>query len=348
MSLLATVYSLVLFSILAPNAGAMDFDWHGDFRAETNWLFGYSNGLTSPTAPPGYGNGYFVPSNGDSPASFQNLFLRLNPRAIVNDNITVYSELWFGSADRGMFGSDQPTSSYYYSTSTGNAAITAKTFYSELATDFGTITVGRAPLNWGLGLIYNNKGGAFDRLPSTGDTIRMVTKLGAFKFMPAMTKYRLGTNYGGSSAGPGTGITQGGWSGAADYTVGLTYDNPDEQIDLGVMFMRRLAGLNAAIMNPLAVDTLPGNTSSAGYQYNVWDFYAKKKSGIFTLAAEVPLITGTIGSNTYSTVAGAVNLDAKVNDHWNVKLDIGSASGNADLGAGSTPTQVTAFYFHPD
>ena len=346
MSFFSTAFSLlVLISFTSPKAGAMDFDWHGDFRAETNTLFGYSHGQTQSTAVPANGNGYFIPQSGESPASFQNLFFRLKPRAIVNDNITIYSEIWFGSADQGMFGSDQPSKSYYYGSTTGTASIAAKTFYTELATDFGTITVGRAPLNWGLGLIWNNQGGVFDRLPSTGDTIRMVTKLGAFKFIPAMTKYRLGTNYGGSLGSAGAGSTRDGWSGAADYTVGLTYENADEQINLGVQFMRRLSGINAQVADPLQLD---GANNFVGYQYNVWDFYAKKKSGIFTVSAEVPLITGKVGNYDYATVAGAVNVDAQVNDHWNVKVNLGSADGQDSMSPTGNPTKVTAFYFHPD
>ena len=65
---------------------------------------------------------------------------------------------------------------------------------------------------------------------------------------------------------------------------------------------------------------------------------------MFTLAAEVPLASGLVASQTYSTVAGAVKATAALNEHWNLKLNAGMANGQS----GSTTNKLTAFYFHPD
>jgi hypothetical protein len=319
---------------------ALDFDWHGQFRAETNWLFGYSHGNLATGAN---NTGYNIPSNGESPATYQNLFLRLDPRVIVNDNVSLHSDLWFGTPDRGIFGGDQLTTTYYNTTRTGSATVTANEMYADVATDFGTITVGRAPLNWGLGLIWNNTHEGFDRFPSTGDTIRMTTKFGAFRFMPGVVKYRNGSNYGGST-GTIAGSTIDGSSGVSDYTLGLMYANDDEQIDLGILFLRRIAANNASVVNPFSIDTV-GNS---GYAYNVWDFYVKKKAGMFTFAAEVPLVSGSVAGKDYSTVAGAAKVNAQVNDHWSVKFNVGSADGQANASAASPANKLSAFFFHPD
>jgi hypothetical protein len=348
--------SLAAILVLSSSAQALDFDWHGQFRAETNWLFGYSHGNLAPAVPPAGGSGYTIPMNGGSSASYQNLFLRLDPRVIVNDNVTLHSDLWFGTPDRGIFGGDQAgITSYYGTTNTGNASITANTFYADVATDFGTITVGRAPLQWGLGLIWNNDQDGFDRMPSTGDAIRMVTKLGAFRFMPGIVKYRNGTNFGGSSPSPAVACggqgqnpcapqTFDGGSGVSDYTLGLMYANDDEQLDLGILFLRRIAGNNAQVVNPFSLDTI----GYSGYAYNVWDFYVKKKAGIFTISAEVPLVSGLVAGRDYTTVAGAAKIDAQLNDHWTVKLNAGSADGQESVAAGAAPGKLSAFFFHPD
>lgn len=349
-----SILAITSFLSISSTSYGLDFDWHGQFRAETNWLFGYSNGnLASGT--PGVDTGYAVPLNGENPASFQNLFFRLDPRVIVNDNISLHADLWLGTPDRGIFGGDQNITSYYGTTRTGTANVTANTFYAEVATDFGTITVGRVPLNWGLGVVWNNQADTFDRFPSTGDAIRLETKLGAFRFMPAVVKYRNGTNYGGSvgNAPCGTGIpgstdgpcsTIAGGSGVSDYTVGLMYANDDEQLDLGILFMRRIAGQNAQVVNPFSVNTV----GFTGYAYNLWDFYAKKKAGIFTLAAEVPLVSGFVANRDYSTVAGVVKVDAQVNDHWTVKVNVGSADGQGNDTATAPAGKLSAFSFHPD
>ena len=375
MSLFASALVLFFGTIFAgTQAHALDLDWHGQFRAETNWLWGYSHGqLGSPNtavpSTPTADYGYFIPMNGDSPAAFQNLFLRLDPRVIVNDNVTVHTDIWVGTPDMGMFGgnaaanSNYPTSigttsgtGNFQDTRTGKATITASEFYADVATDFGMITVGRAPLNYGLGLIWNNNKEKFDRLPSTGDVVRMVTKLGAFKFSPAIVKYRLGSNYGGS-AGATTGEysnTIVGGSGASDYTLALSYTNDDEQIDLGLLFLRRIAGSNADIINPFSfVSQTPVagqstvNPGTAGYAYNVWDFYVKKQAGALTFSAEVPIVTGLVANQTYSTVAGAAKLSAKLSETWTMNLNAGTAGGQ-DNTATATPGKLNAFYFHPD
>ncbi len=340
---------------------ALELDWHGQFRAETNWLFGWSSGqLLNNTSKPPADQGYNVPYNGNSPASFQNLFFRLDPRVLVNDNVTVYSDLWVGAPDNEFFGSDTSTPSgttagQFYSTSTGNATLSMHEFYAEIATDFGIVHVGRMPLNWGLGVVWNNMHDAFDRLPSTGDVVGLVTKFGAFKFMPAFVKYRLGSDLGGTYNGSSqytggtTNTTSDGWSGAADYTLGITYENTDEQMDAGLMFMRRLSGVNAEIINPLS--GVGANTLSPGYSsysYNIWDFYLKKKANIFTVAAEVPLVSGQIQGVNYSTVAVAVQTKAQINENWSVKFNFGQASGQSGVTSGQTPSTLTAFYFHPD
>jgi hypothetical protein len=104
--------------------------------------------------------------------------------------------------------------------------------------------------------------------------------------------------------------------------------------------MRRLASPNAGVVDPFSST----GATSAGYAYNIWDFYAKKRSGIFTVAAEVPIASGLVASQNYSTVAAAVKASAAVSDHWNLKANLGSASGQAN----GVTNKLTAFSFHPD
>jgi hypothetical protein len=339
----------LVFTLFQTSAKALDLDWHGQFRTETNWIYGYANGGLLTAAAD---QGYFIPNNGDSPASFQNLFFQLSPRVVVNDNISLFSNLWFGTPDKGIFGGDQVTttssitgSNAINNTRTGNSTFSANTFYAEVATDFGTFSVGRVPMNWGLGLLWNNGAAALNRMPSTADGFRLETKLGAFKFTPAVYKYMAGSNYGGTFNNPGAPVvpsTVAGFSSASDYSFGLTYNNDDEQLDLGILFVRRIAGMNANIADPF------DSSKTTGYSYNVWDFFVKKKTGIFTVSAEIPLVTGVVGTNNYSTVAGALRADAQLNDHWKAKLNGGLANGQDSIAPGGSSNKFTAFAFHPD
>ena len=346
--------TLVLGFVGNQSASALELDWHGQFRAEENILFGYTHNVPVPTGS-NPNNGYTVPLNGDSPATFQNLFFRLDPRVIVNDNISLHSDLWLGTPDRGMFGGNAPSGiSTYEATQTGNATVSAHTLFAEVATDFGTIRVGRLPLNWGLGLVWNSKtdNSTFDRLPSNGDGAGLVTKFGSFKFMPTVVKYQ---DYNQNPTFPSaTGIAGApaatGNSGVSDYTVALSYDNDDEQVNLGILFMRRIAGLNSNVLNPFSLGTTGSyNQANAGYAYNLWDFYVRKKSGIFTLEAEVPFVSGLVATHTYSAVSGAVKGTAKTSDHWTLTADLGTASGQDNSSVGNLgTTNLTAFSFHPD
>jgi len=321
------VSSALTVGFLSLNAQALDLDWQGGFRAETNTIFGYSNADASATG------GYSIPLKADTPANFQNLFLNLKPRVLVNDNVSIQSELWFNAPDTGLFGSNVPSNATYHSTNTGNALLSARTFFSEIATDFGTFRVGRIPLQYGLGLVWNSDSGRRTRLPSNGDAMTLTTKLGAFKFSPFFVKYQQQIS-GGANPALNSGLT--------DYALMLTYANEDEQLDVGLLFLRRLAGQNAGVVDPFAVGA---PTSTAGFAYNLWDFYAKKKSGIFTFAAEVPIANGLVASQTYSTVAGAVKAGADLGSGWNLKLNAGSANGQVNSNG---PTKFSAFYFHPD
>ncbi|NDG83412.1 MAG: hypothetical protein EBX52_00050 [Proteobacteria bacterium] len=307
-------------------------DWKGEFRGETNTLFGYAQDATSVS-------GYAVKNNNDSPANFQNLFFSLRPRVLVNDNVSIHSNLWFNSPDSGFFGSNTVTNRTptYHGVQSGTGTLTAREFFAEVATDFGTFRVGRVPLHYGLGLVWNSEGGLKSRLPSNGDAMTLNAKFGALKLSPGFVKYQQASVVGGSMQP---------LSGISDYSLGISYSNDDEQLDIGLLFLRRLAGQDSGVVNPFFTDAyVPGGpVASAGYAYNIWDFYAKKRSGIFTVAAEVPIASGIVASQQYSTVAGAVKASAAVSDHWKLKADVGSASGQGN----AATNKLTAFYFHPD
>ncbi|MBU6154187.1 MAG: hypothetical protein KGP28_07780 [Bdellovibrionales bacterium] len=317
------IASVLTVGFLSLEAQALDFDWQGQFRAETNTIFGYSNAPSTGTS------GYSVPLRGDSPANFQNLFLSLKPRVLVNDNVSIFGDLWFNSPDQGLFGSNPLDGAPRFSnTVTGNGLISARAFFAEVATDFGTFRVGRMPLQYGLGLVWNSDSSRRSRLPSFGDAMTLVTKLGAFKFSPIFVKYQQQRGV----------VTAN--SGITDYALNLSYSNDDEQLDVGLLFLRRLAGSNAGVTDPLSF-----TSGTSGYGYNLWDFYAKKKSGIFTLEAEVPIASGLVASKSFSSVAGAVKAKADLSEQLSLKANVGSASGQAST---PSPDKFTAFYFHPD
>lgn len=343
-------------------ASALDLDWSGQFRAEAHWINNYtlsgSNILSD--ARNGAG-GYYIPGGGDSSAHFQPLFLRLRPKVIVNDNVYIKSEWWLGDPIYGMFGNAVPYPAdqrQYYSSQSRGSAITAQRFWGEFLSDIGTIQVGRAPLHWGLGIVWDNGDDIWDRYQSTGDVIRLVSKFGAFSFTPAIIKYSLGNSIGGScnasttvAVTGSTGIpvstcnpTAGG-GGLTDYSLQLKYENLDEDFELGVNFIKRIAGgaqdQDAGYLG-LGTETL--GQQGSGMNFNTWDIYGKKKWGRFWLAGELPITTGNISTLEYKTFAVALEGGWKPSDTFETSVKAGRAPGQPN----GSSSSYRAFYYNPN
>ncbi|MCC7440072.1 MAG: hypothetical protein IT285_00475 [Bdellovibrionales bacterium] len=346
-SLLARAISTACAAIVVLASGTafgLELNWSGQFRAETHWIYNYSldTGNTQVDVAK-VGKGYYVPGGGKKNAFFQEAFLRLRPSVVVNDNIYLKSEWWVGDPVYGLFGSTGSLSTdqnSFYSTGNRGSSITAQRFWAELLTDVGTVQVGRAPLHWGLGIVWNAGNGVWDRYMSTGDVVRLVSKFGAFSFVPSAVKYSTGHNVGGACVGPAaTPCSQTNGDGTVvDYSVMLKYENLDQDVEMGVNFIRRLGGASQ--------DTLFGyDGTPQGMAYNTYDLYGRKKLGPVRLGAEVPIVSGTIGSAKYSAFAFAAEADWQVMEALAVNLRAGQAPGQPN--STGAPDTFKAMHFHP-
>ncbi len=330
---------------------AMELDWSGQFRSELNVVHNYSldNTGAGESFDPGRaaGNGYYTPSGGQRTAHFQTLFMKLRPKLVVNDNVYIKSEWWVGDPIYGVFGNGVPYSTdqrRWNSTFNRGAPITAQRFWGEFLSEFGTVQVGRAPLNWGLGVVWNSGDGMWDRYASTGDTIRLISKFGAFTFIPSFVSYSAGNTIGGAcSIVGGVCVPAQGTSGVSEYTMAFRYENQDEDFDGGVNLVRRIAGIEQDRVSGLAG---PENTAGAMH-FNTWDIYGKKRLGKFTLSGEFPITSGNLNGPEYSTFAVFGNLDWKMSDSWESFVKVGHAPGQPN-GDTTALTQFKAFYFHPN
>ncbi|MGZ3685516.1 MAG: hypothetical protein ACXVCI_16770, partial [Bdellovibrionota bacterium] len=181
------IYKLVVVSALfslaafpALDAEALTLDWSGYFRATHDLVYDYQMNK----AEPGYSNmggqGEDIPGQGTHNATYTTMFLKLKPRVLVNDNIIVNSEWNVGDPVSGFFGRNIPDADRNNFLSTGKDAmsISASRLWLDVHSDFGTVQVGRAPMAWGLGIVFNAGDGPFDRFQSTSDTIRLLSKFG--------------------------------------------------------------------------------------------------------------------------------------------------------------------------
>ncbi len=351
---LSILFATLAGLFLAGPVQALDFDWSGQFRAENHWIRGYTlgNGKTLDATRNGAG-GYYIPTGGDDSAHFQTLFMRVNPKVIVNDNVYIKSEWWLGNPIYGFYGNGFPGTAdqrNFNTTGSRGSTISAQRVWADLVTDVGTLQIGRAPLDWGLGLIWNDGNGVFDRYQSTGDVVRMISKFGSFSIVPSVIKYGTGNNIGGACAAVGPACTpQGGSSSLTDISFILKYENPDEDIEGGVNFIRRIGGPRQDTSGGVYV---PGKTTDAGpvpggVNFTTWDLYAKKKFGGLTIGGEVPIITGDLGDAKYSTYAIAIEGQMKFNDTWDMNLDFGQLPGQGNVGTAASGSTFKAFYANP-
>lgn len=295
---------------------AMDLDWSGQFRAEAAMINNYAPEANVATGQ----GGYEVNKAGGVDARFQTLFLRLRPKLIVNDNVAIKSEWWLGNPVTGFYGVDYPGSAradqrYYNSTFSGGSTISAQRFWAEFLTDIGTFQVGRAPQHWGLGVIHNSGDGLFDRYQSTGDTFKMISKFGNFTVIPAHTKY----NFGDAAGGNGFALSE--------FTLGLRYENLDEDFEGGVNFVRRIAdGQSNSVWINYNGGTA-GTPGVGGMNLTIWDIYGKKKIGKFDFGIEAPLFSGQLIGVTYKAFALATELKYRASDSWNFFAKVGKVPG---------------------
>ena len=340
------------------NAHALEIDWSGQFWTEFNYIHDYpmdlsNTGSTVDATRTGAG-GYYVQPAGNQDAGFQSLFLRVRPKVIVNDNIYIKSEWWVGDPIFGIFGSGLPYSTdqkQFYSSQSRGALLSAQRLWAEFVTDIGTFQVGRIPLQWGLGVVWNSGDALWSRYMSTGDALRWVAKFGSFTFAPGFIINSAGNNIGGSCTvtGATTCNTTYGQGGVTDYSIVLKYENLEDELEGGVNVIKRLGGStqdpNGGMLTPPQPNT---TTLSAGaMNFVIYDFFARKKFNKVSIAGEVPLVSGTLGSSNYQTVALAGEIDWKPSETWEFLFKSGYAPGQPNQGSASIDT-FRAFYFHPN
>lgn len=357
-----------LFLLLAaslyfyPKGGlALELDWSGQFRADSHIIPNYtmSSSAESTTYDSSRLNagGYYIPGGGVKGAYFQSLFMRLNPRVLVNDNIAVKSEFWLGDPVYGLYGSSVPKTNdqrQYYSNQSSGSPITAQRYWVDVYSDMGTFQIGRAPLNWGLGMVWNDGADLWSRYMTTADIVRLNAKFGAFSFIPTWAKYSAGNSVGGNCSATSSCTPRPGRGNVVEIAFALQYNNLDENMDLGVNLVRRIISGEQDSQGYRGMSG--GSTTSrdyadvAGSSYNIWDIYAKKKLGKFQFGIEVPVVSGTIGGAgaKYKTYAIATETQYDASPRFNLQLKAGQAPGQPNIDIGRNVDNFRSFIFHPN
>jgi hypothetical protein len=325
---------LLLIAIALPtNANALTVDWSGYFRADNNHVRNFT-------------------FEGKKSTTFSSVFFKLKPKVLVNDNVIIKSEWNIGDPIYGFFGRSIPREDRNNPLSTGKDSfpISAARIWMDVHTDFGTLQVGRAPFHWGLGAIFNSGDHAFDRFQSTSDTIRLVSKFGYLSLMPIYAKNSMGRSLGGAR-NPSTNAIVDGADDITDYGIGLSYDNPEEDLQAGGLYYKRNAqDQQNSYYFPAGQSTY--NAGANGMNLKLFNFFAKKTWNRFEIGAEVPIYRGEIGDinqagtrNIYSATAIALETALKF-DSWKHSLKLGTVPGQGPTVTGNRGRNFSAMEFH--
>lgn len=346
------LYAIVATFFLATNANALTIDWSGYFRADHNFVHNYQMDKSSP----GYSNsgdsGEYIKGEGKKSTTYSSLFMKIKPRVLVNDNIVIHSEWNVGDPVAGFFGRGIPKEDRTNPFSTGkdSMSLTVARLWLDTHTDFGTLQVGRAPMNWGLGVIFNAGDEPFDRYQSTSDTIRLISKFGYLSLMPLYAKNSVGRNLAGAS-NPLTSTILQGSDDITDYGLALKYENPEEDLEAGVIFYKRNASdAQTSYYYPTTSTSYTGGAN--GMNLKLYDFYARKTWHRLELGAEVPIYSGQVGDingvgsrNEYRATAFALEAKLKY-DTWLHQLKMGSVPGQESATTGARGSSFGALHFH--
>ena len=273
---------------LAPMSGAIaaDLSWSGFYRVEGLRVHGSE--LNSAGSDKAYMLHHLV----------------LQPKIVAADGVTIYAR--FDVFNNATFGADSQLGDFFGSgpragygggldnnqtTNAGNSNVLSRTqkagsisvtsLYAVWAHEFGSLIVGRTPMQFGLGLVHNAGNGAFDHWFSTKDIVAYKAVMGNLFVMPMIGKV--------SEADLGH------EDDVNDYMVQVQYDNPDTDLSLGAFFEQRIGTLNGNDV-PVTGTSALGTSQTGGFKSQTWSVFVKRKLSDFTIGVEGDFVNGDTGA----------------------------------------------------
>jgi hypothetical protein len=319
--------SLLIIGLSSAGAIAADIEWSGLYRVE-----GFSQ---------------YKPdlANGDRGIDYGLQHLILRPKIIASDGFTIRSQfdvfnsypgthlgqLWGSSlhnqnvvSDRSTVTSGEKSNVVNQNGSTGDIEVTQ--LYLTWDHEFGSLIVGRAPLQFGLGMTYSAGMGPFDHFYDTLDMVGYKVVLGNIFIMPMI----------GKSSGGAVNRNDD----VRDYLVQAQYDAPENDVELGVMYHLKNSndqGSDVPLQDPDGNSILGG--PGAGYSsvnIQTINIYALKDRPEFRLGGEFSFQNGQIGamSNTgdhvgINSFGIALELEYRpLESNWKYGIKAGYATGD--------------------
>ncbi len=335
-----------LFALLSfQTSFATTANFKGALGLETTRIHDYKRAKPSGTAF-AYGSGSEEVAGLNDNAEIQTFIFRLNPELIINDHVTVFSELSSGHSRGGNVGGRNNTANkignfggkFYQSAPSATDTIHINQAYMDIYADIATFKVGRFSKHWGLGAVINKGSETMDRYISRYDGVEGNFSIGKLFITPYWSKTD-GTNHHLSGS-------------IRDMGVSVLYDDTSKDMKLGLLWSERKSGGSSGAMTQLDGTTAPPNLLPVQVKESsirMFDFFYKKDWKNFGLGLEVPYLDGDGATNIYGATGsstGVQSISVILESYYNInskfKLDFKAGYISGD----DSSKEFTAMYLH--
>lgn len=311
----------LLTSVVASTASALSIDWKGTYRFE--WTQVDRPTLATPYGMKSYGLNY----------------LSLSPKIIATDGVNIvskfdvlanqdaaYQDAQFGQLwGQGWTAGNGANQSNVYARNQQSTQLRVSQLYLNVNQEYGALVLGRAPLEFGLGMTHNAGNGMFDHWGDTEDMVGYKFIIDNFFLMPI-----IGRVYDEN-------VSQG--NTVQDLILHLQYESKESGSMIGLMQQMRKASLGAN-----DVPLVAGQTKTGEFNVQTTSFILGREWEKFGFKLEAGFNSGSVGaqnatgsdvkSNGYGIAAELYfpRKDSKFD--WNLRMG---------LATGDDPNTTNAF-----
>ncbi len=280
--------------------------------------------------------------SGDVSKAYMLHHLTLEPKIVASDAINIYgtfgilnnSKAYHLLSQMGDFmGSGPNPSTTAGSTNAANSNVVSDTqsadsikvqrLYLVWTQEFSTLMVGRAPVQFGLGITHNAGLGEFDHWYDSRDLVAYKILMGNMSFTPMLGKVNEGT------------LNQ--EDDVNDYAIQFQYDNPDTRLSMGVFYEVRIA-TKSGNDAPTAIGGTgtPAATVDGSWEGKQMNLFVSKKTDEVSFGLEAGFQNGTTGIKRTGGaeaslegfgIASEFNYDPMASS-WGLGLKAGLATGD--------------------
>ena len=320
---LVKILAALAISTVTFQTHAMSIDWEGTYRFE--WMQIDRPTLGAPSGAKAYGLNYLSLSPKIIAADGVNIISRFDvlPNADPTYQDDNYGQLFGEGSAFSLAGNNYGNNVNSQSRKSSNLKV--QQLYLNINQEYGAFVVGRAPIEFGLGITHNAGNGAFDHFSDTRDLVAYKFIVDNFFVMPIFARVQ-------NSIGNGQQIQ--------DMIIHAQYESKESGSLIGLMHQTRKAS-QAVNDAPLLS---PTNSNASEYNVQTISFILGRDWEAFGFKLEAGVNSGGIGQKT------ATNEDVKSSGYgvaadlyfpkrdskWNFGLKLGMATGD-------DPTSVNAY-----